>query len=89
MRVSSRGRLAHLDGDGRQLNQKTTEQDVRTWLRDEEAKTAIERIMRRAPRVPQRATNSGRERAAKVTRSAGQTQKRKTFGLVREPQITS
>jgi hypothetical protein len=45
----------------------------------------IERIKRRAPRVPQRRANDGHERAATVTRSADQIQRQKTFCLVTGP----
>jgi len=38
--------------------------------------------MRRAPHVPQRGANSGRERAAAVTRYAERIELREAFGLV-------
>ena len=43
--------------------------------------------MCRAARVPQRAANDGRERAATVTRSAEQVQRQKTLGLITGLQI--
>jgi len=44
---------------------------------------------RRAPRVPQRTANAGRERATTVIRDAEQIQQREPFGLVTGPQVAS
>jgi len=46
-------------------------------------------IMCRALRVPQRTANTGRERAAMVTKSAAQIQRQETFGLVTALRVTS
>jgi hypothetical protein len=45
----------------------------------------IERIMGRAPRVPHRTANDGRERAVTVTRNSEQIEQQKAFGLVTGP----
>jgi hypothetical protein len=56
---------------------------------DKEAKIVIVRIMRRAPCVPQRAANDGRERATTVTRSAEQIRQRRMFDLFAGPYVAS
>jgi hypothetical protein len=49
----------------------------------------IERIKRRAPRVPQRTANDGHDRAATVNKSAEQIQWAKTFSLVTGSSVAS